>query len=853
MGKNNKSIYIVQVDGKDIINTDINSSYEIKSFKRYKVAFDYSLDLIKLKELQKKILPNEKNFYKNKNNKYDKKLYSDLLVSVTFKYKTEKYNTNEIREQIYNKGFYIDGKHYVRFKRSSGSSRVGKCLFIREELYDEMMEYSYMGLKFDENEEIDLASLEAYISLTTSSIIDTIKIKPNEILVIPDYESEFEDDVIETKIENGKLKTQKNKVKIKNSIFDGQSMLDYSVFENNGYKDKGMLLLRNRFFKSCCFNTNIQKFFKDRGIKNIKQLNGFTLAKNIEKIKLITTPSSIKYLKFGSLEDYLSKLDYNFGVVKYDKPPHFFEGNLVQTHYQLLNTLEFTKEEMREFLNETLEYIKLLKNEPSVMRYYLKMNLDNIKENDEIYLNLETTYNFIYSMLGINDDITKTNMYLYFLKDIISNIISDTKNGHILVNGNYSTLFGNGMEMLEYSINNFKGESILGIDEVISKRFEPNKELLGIRSPHITMGNIWLIKNVENNDINKYFNLTEQIIIINSINNNVLEKLAGADFDSDTIMITDNKLLIKKTKENYNNFLVPTSQVVSKKTIRYNNNEHKADLDTKTSVNKIGEIVNLSQILNSRLWEIKKIGLDYSDIYNDICKLAVASCLEIDKAKKEFNIDITKELKELREKYQEYVQKRPIFFYSLNIPNEFKKEKNKYRNYETSMDYLVNIISNANKISKKQTTEKILLSDLFIYKKSGAGQHHKRQIDKINEIIYNHKIQINSIWNDKMIKNSEKYFTTLEIKKNMINEISKVKINEITVYYIIKNTSKTYQRMLIGILFSIHKNLFLKILNEKRENICNIQLNSNKNKNDFKIYGLNFSKNYKKNNDFGTF
>lgn len=527
--ENNKSVYIVQVDGKDVIDTDINSSYQIKSFKRYKVAFDYSLDLIKLKELQKKILPNEKNFYKNNNDKYDKKLYSDLLVSVTFKYRTEKYNTTEIREKIYEKGFYIDGKHYVRFKRSSGSSRVGKCLFIREELYDEMMEYSYMGLKFSENEEVDLASLEAYISLTTSSIIDTIKIKPNEILVIPDYESEFEDDVIATRIENGKLETKKDRIKIKNSIFDGQSLLDCSIFKENGYEEKGMLLLRNRFFKSCCFNTNIQDFFKDRGIKNVKQLNGFTLAKKIEKIKLITTPSSIKYLKFGSLEDYLSKIDYNFGVVKYDKPPHFFEGNLVQTHYQLLNTLEFTKEEMREFLDETLEYIRLLKNEPSVMRYHLKMDLDKFKELNEKYFDLATSHNFIYSMLGINDDITKTNMYFCFLKDLITNLIKNVKYGHILVNGNYSTLFGNGMEMLEYSINNFNGESVLGIDEVISTRFKENTELLGIRSPHITMGNIWVIKNVQNNDINKYFNLTEQIVIINSINNNVLERLNGCD------------------------------------------------------------------------------------------------------------------------------------------------------------------------------------------------------------------------------------------------------------------------------------------------------------------------------------
>lgn len=96
------------------------------------------------------------------------------------------------------------------------------------------------------------------------------------------------------------------------------------------------------------------------------------------------------------------------------------------------------------------------------------------------------------------------------------------------------------------------------------------------------------------------------------------------------MLLTDHPLLIKKAEENYDKFLVPTSQVQSKKTKRYNTAWHKYDLDEKTSVNKIGEIINLSQVLNSRLWELKKKNQDTEDIYNDICKLAVLSCIEID-------------------------------------------------------------------------------------------------------------------------------------------------------------------------------------------------------------------------------
>ena len=188
-----------------------------------------------------------------------------------------------LREDLYKNGFYCDGTHFVRFKRSSGSSRVGKCLFIDEKLYPAMHEYELLGLDVKDGKEIDLAALEAYIALTLSSIIDTIEIDPKSILVIDDYESVFKDRVIATRIVDDGYGTDEEEVEICNSIWDGQSLIDKSILGD--YAKYGMVLLRKQFFKSCCFNTNIQEFFKDKGITEIKQLNGFTLAKSIEEIK----------------------------------------------------------------------------------------------------------------------------------------------------------------------------------------------------------------------------------------------------------------------------------------------------------------------------------------------------------------------------------------------------------------------------------------------------------------------------------------------------------------------------------------------------------------------------------------
>ena len=425
---NTNAVYIPSLDGKDIYisnSLDPKNGYRLKNktgnlnLSRFINSLDYSLDLIKLKEIFDDVCPDDVfSYFENRKEytyqiinvtfNYSAKLFNriirgddiyyikfgysiddldfddcialkdnelvgiqiqhhvnipitdQLVLTNYFKYDDvsksylrnthkkqstndveqqllEKYNCDEIdntiptlnsvaniRSEIYENGFICEGIKYVRFKRSSGSSRVGKCLFINEKLYDIMHEWEMCGIQVYEGQDTDLAALETYIALTLSSIINTIEIKPENILVVDDYKSVFHERAIATRLVDGWLVSKPEDVEISNSIWDGQSLMDRSLFGE--YSNKGMLLLRARFFKSCCFNANIQQWFADHGIKKISQLNGYTRAKKIEDVKLITTPSSIKYLKFGTLDHWLDTLETTFGVVKYEKKTHFFDG-----------------------------------------------------------------------------------------------------------------------------------------------------------------------------------------------------------------------------------------------------------------------------------------------------------------------------------------------------------------------------------------------------------------------------------------------------------------------------------------------------------------------------------------------
>lgn len=931
---NTNAVYIPSLDGKDIYisnSLDPKNGYRLKNktgnlnLSRFINSLDYSLDLIKMRQVHKSLFPVadveqlETVFsFDEKGNEYDEvhsrgKEYSCQVINVTFKYSNKEFNrvrgsyyirfgyriddlefedciawddgeivgvqtgekvnnpvdaeelpyfifkdgmyrakdniktcnnVADIRSDIYENGFVCEGIKYVRFKRSSGSSRVGKCLFINERLYNAMHEWEMCGIQVKEGQDIDLAALEPYIALTLSSIIDTIEIKPENILVVDDYKSVFHERAIATRLVDGRLVSKPEDVEISNSIWDGQSLMDRSLFGE--YSNKGMLLLRARFFKSCCFNANIQQWFADHGIKKVSQLNGYTRAKKIEDVKLITTPSSIKYLKFGTLDHWLDTLETTFGVVKYEKKTHFFDGRMVQTHYQLINTLQMTYEEVEQFIKPSLDYARMIKTDPAVLRHQISYQYQS--PDDTFYTKAVTSKNdIIYRLLGMNDRFAKTKMYRNFCNDLIKSFIKNLRCGHVLVRGNYSTLCGNPIEMLKMSIGQFDGSSIIERDTVHCEMFKSGKELLGSRSPHVTIGNILVTRNVIRPEIARYMNPTNEIVYVNSIQENLLERLSGADFDSDTMLLTDNEILVTAAKRNYDNFPVPTKLVESAMRNRRYTNREKADLDIKTSVNKIGEIINLSQELNSILWDRINKGASIDDVmelYCDISQLDVMSNLEIDSAKRENPANNTRELQLLKKKYDVRDKKnrhvRPLFFkyidgykgyrddYHVYVEQDdefqklFKTDKYKdaqtikkesanniviergrmsYLKHETSMDYLQKCINRFYVPRDKEANHG--LSYMLVPISVTKGEYQKDVEQQIVEIAREAKREINSIWESTSPNKKTKRELAYEVQVKCSAALQEIQINEKTMRRLLGKLEDEYSDVTRFLFFSL--------------------------------------------------
>jgi len=760
-------------------------------------------------------------------------------------------NVSDIRKELYTHGFDIDGVHYVRYKRSAGSARVGRCLFIAEPLFAKMRKWENCGIKVEPGGEIDLAAYESYISLTSSSIIDTVTIEPSNILVIDDFTSVFDDDVVSVTESSGELESTYTRTTIENAIWDGQSLLDESIIPEQ-YKDKGMLLLRNRFFKSCCFNANIQQWFADNNITDVKQLNGFTTASSIEDVKMITTPSSIKYVKFGTLEQWMDSLNPEsggdvFGLVKYEKEQKYFGGRMTQSHYQLINSIQLSRPEVDALLKPTFDFMTLVKEDPAVLRHWIKFDINKISD----IAPAESKMDVVYKLMSINPEFCKTKMYYDFRQDFLKSFTKNLKCGHVFVNGNYSTLCGNPISMLKSAIGKFDGVSEFEVGTVYTTRFGWDKKILASRSPHITASNVLITTNKYHPDVSKYMNATPEIIYINSINENILQKLAGCDFDSDTVMITDNEVLINAASRNDKRFKVAVCNVGGVKRKRKYTPQDLADLDIKTSKNLIGEIVNLSQVLNSIIWDRLADGAKLQDIegiYLDVCKLSILSGIAIDRAKREFVINDAREIKKIRTKYHietdDGKQVNPNFFKHISmLKGYYNPEKKAYLKHDTAMDYLITSVNSyrASRNHKNAKNEFAELSDIINKDLMDYSQVNYKQIKRVISMVDKMSADISAVYSSSKTKDQDKHFEADAIRQDCVESIGKLVMNNSTMIALLKTLEKPehahHKKIITYILFSYPNTSFFDVLLKSRKPIDCIEENPD---GDIEIYGVKF-------------
>ena len=450
-----------------------------------------------------------------------------------------KYTTDEIRELFYENGVsveYVSRKsngevksretiHYKRLFRSIGKAKKGSCMFIRDELYETAFNFLTMEIQLPE-ENAPIVELNAYMSLVASGTVGEVKINPKNILILKDVEATFITDVISIETDSQKHCYAKKILDyaVKNTLFDGQALIDKNKFPAWG---NGYILLRHHFCKMASFCCDIQKFFRDyfgEAYYTATVKDMFGNEHYVRDIELITTDYAMKWLKFGVTYDYWCQKVYEngcmFGIVKTAHKSKL--GDVQKMSYQMVNSLD--TDIMENVVHESVQYINSIKQDNAAFLEYLKTNT-----------NFFNDYDVLVDLCEQNPDFVRSEYFRERKKSILGNYVRTFKSGKILQNAENLTIVGSPYAMLLYGATG-DPESVKQDDtfftedrtiQCYTERFNSGEYLAFFRSPFNSKNNLTYLHNIYSKNLDKYFDLGEQVIAVNMIGTDFQDRNNG--------------------------------------------------------------------------------------------------------------------------------------------------------------------------------------------------------------------------------------------------------------------------------------------------------------------------------------
>lgn len=657
---------------RDVICIDFaygSSSYEQqkkKISKSIKKAKKQGNDTKKLEEIAARIDESKDKFEKKSANDIRKEFY---VNGVDIEYLTKNKQGDVIKREII---------HYKMLYRTPGKAKGGSCMFISERLYDIAHDFLYMGIKLPQ-ENAPIVEIGAYSSLITSSIVGKIRIDPKNILILKDVDSFFETNVVSIETDDEKYCFAKkiDKYRLKNTLFDGQALIDSSIFPSWG---NGYILLRHHFTKMAAFSANIQQFFRDyygADYENATVKDMFGNDHCVKDIQLITTDNACKWLKFSISYDYwCKKVNENgntFGIVK---TAHKSKLNDVQKmSYQMINALDV--DIMPNVMKKTVEYVDSLKSNDDEFLKYLEMNK-----------NFSNDFEVLVALCKQDPEFVRSSYFRSRKYKILQTYVNNVKSGKLVQNADNLVIVGSPYAMLLHSVgedvnkdDTFEHEE--GTIQCFTERFGDGEYLAEFRSPFNSRNNLGYLHNVYHDKLFKYFNFGEQIIAVNMIGTDFQDRNNGADQDSDSVYTTNQHNIVEYAKYCYKHFPTIVNNIPKEKNIYNSSPLSFAIVDNNLAAANmaIGESSNLAQIALSY-----SSTFDNSKYLDYVCILAVLAQCAIDNAKRSFDIDLNAEISRIKNDMDLKTNGYPEFFIKILRMNRKKDEMKLSREEKEELD-----------------------------------------------------------------------------------------------------------------------------------------------------------------------
>ncbi len=458
-----------------------------------------------------------------------------------------------------NLGFSIDygnGKivEYRRFLGTNGGIKNSTIVYVNKDIYPQLKEKLDNGR--DMCKKLVPAKLEAYQALICSG--STPLPKPRGFIVVNDCVTFFKEDVITIDdSEDGEpVMKEVSNYEIKHDGSDGFGFMtpSYSQIVHiylSGDENAGTLAGMNTRYaweKGMLYTFDFVEFAeKVAGTYFVKDVWG--VIRDVRDADVIFTESMLKlWSSYPSWESYYENCEkngYSFCATK--ETPDDLE-NVRDTNYQFLQSYDFSDDDIAELckptIDEVAETIGLDYRKSLTFLAGFGLNEKNaFKRNSEVISDDLAVKALMVDKRVIQDPYIRKKIY-YRIK---SRIIAGQR-GAIQVHANYQ-MIGGDLYALAQSMFGLEVTGLLKKGEIYSKYWIDigDDEVVCFRAPMTCHNNIRRMKLCKTEDARHWFQYIDTALLYN-IWDSSCEAMNGADFDGDTNMITDNKIIVNGTR-----------------------------------------------------------------------------------------------------------------------------------------------------------------------------------------------------------------------------------------------------------------------------------------------------------------
>lgn len=448
-----------------------------------------------------------------------------------------------------NKGFSVNGIKFRRLLGTVNGVKKSVIVYINCDLYDGIKE------KIDCDRqiiEIEPAKLEAYQALVCSG---SIPVSMPNFIIVNDCEVNFKEDVITIKddeLSDEPLLEEVADYEINYCESDGYGLMlpSYSSKLNRElygdyypYEFLSGVNTRFAWTKGMLYTFDFLEFAKTVS-KNYIVKDAWGVERDIRDYDVILTTSMVKLWKcYNSLEEFkesCKKYDYQFSVSK--TTPHKLE-NARNSNYQFIQVYdELSDDDIKELCNPTLEEIEgALGGDYRKTLVFLKgMSFTekafNRSEND-----------FIKGLM-IEPKLLNDPFVIKKINEMIKKRINLAAKGSLKLHANFSIISGD-LYSFAQSVFGLEVTGLLKKGEMYNKYWLDNgsDEVVVFRAPMSVKNNVRKLKVCDRPDARYWFKYVRTGTILNSWDT-TCDATNGSDKDGDMFFITDNKILLRNTK-----------------------------------------------------------------------------------------------------------------------------------------------------------------------------------------------------------------------------------------------------------------------------------------------------------------